>query len=53
MRFEIRLKGPEVVRGFARKYSLKVQPLFVAFWFKEDGRVRRRLLGIIQHMPQD
>ncbi|MDK2884380.1 MAG: hypothetical protein PWQ33_959 [Pseudothermotoga sp.] len=53
VRFGIRLKGPEAVRGFARKYSLKVQPLFAAFWCEEDGRVRRRLLRIIQHMAQD
>ncbi|MDI3495815.1 MAG: hypothetical protein PWQ72_1942, partial [Pseudothermotoga sp.] len=43
VRFGIRLKGPEVMREFARKYSLKVQPSFAAFWCEEDGRVRKRL----------
>ncbi|KFZ21470.1 hypothetical protein [Thermotoga neapolitana] len=50
VRFGIRLKGPEVVREFAKKYSLKVQPLFAAFWCEEDGRVRRRLERVLKHM---
>ncbi|KAF2960276.1 helix-turn-helix domain-containing protein [Thermotoga sp. 38H-to] len=50
VRFGIRLKGPEVVREFAKKYSLKVQPLFVAFWCEEDGRARRRLERVLKHM---
>ncbi len=50
VRFGIRLKGPDVVREFARRYSLKFQPLFVAFWCEEDGRVRRRLERIMHHM---
>jgi hypothetical protein len=46
----MRLKGPEMVREFAKKYSLKVQPLFAAFWCEEDGRVRRRLERILKYM---
>jgi hypothetical protein len=43
VRFNIRLKGPDEVREFAKKYHLKIQPLFAAFWCEEDGRVRKRL----------
>ncbi|AIY88770.1 MULTISPECIES: hypothetical protein [unclassified Thermotoga] len=50
VRFGMRLKGPEMVREFAKKYSLKVQPLFAAFWCEEDGRVRRRLERILKYM---
>ncbi|AIY87038.1 MULTISPECIES: tetratricopeptide repeat protein [unclassified Thermotoga] len=50
VRFGVRLKGPDVVREFARRYSLKVQPLLVAFWCEEDGRVRRRLERVLKHM---
>ncbi|MDK2949776.1 MAG: hypothetical protein PWQ26_443, partial [Thermotoga sp.] len=39
-------------REFARRYSLKVQPLLVAFWCEEDGRVRRRLERILRYMVQ-
>jgi len=52
VRFGVRLKGPDVVREFARRYSLKVQPLLVAFWCEEDGRVRRRLERILRYMVQ-
>lgn len=50
VRFGIRLKSPEVVRKFAREYSLKVQPSFAAFWSEEDGRVRKRLERILKYM---
>ena len=43
VRFGIRLKGPDVVREFAKKYHLKIQPLFATFWCEEDSRVRKRL----------
>ncbi|HEY8541021.1 MAG TPA: hypothetical protein VIL29_01455 [Pseudothermotoga sp.] len=48
VRFEIRLKGPDIMREFAKKYSLKVQPSFIAFWCEEDGRVRRKLERILR-----
>jgi hypothetical protein len=53
VRFGIRLKGPDVVREFAKRHSLKVQPLFVAFWCEEDGRARRRLVRILHWMTQE
>ena len=50
IRFGMRFKGPEVVREFARMYSLKIQTSFAAFWEEEDGRVRERLERILGYM---
>ncbi len=50
IRFGMRFKRPEVVREFARMYSLKIQTSFAAFWEEEDGRVRERLERILRYM---
>ncbi len=47
IRFGMRVKGPEVVRRFARKYNLKIQPSFLAYWCEDDGRTRRRLERVL------
>ncbi|MBO8139943.1 MAG: hypothetical protein H0Z22_05670 [Thermosipho sp. (in: Bacteria)] len=46
--FETKVKGPECVKVFARKFQLKVQPTFLAYWCEEDGRVRRKLERILK-----
>ena len=50
IRFGMRFKRPEVVREFARMYSLKIQTSFAAFWEEEDGRVRERLERILGYI---
>ncbi len=47
VRFGTRIKGPDVVRRFARKYNLKIQPSFLAYWYEDDGRTRRRLERVL------
>ncbi|AFG35174.1 hypothetical protein Ferpe_1068 [Fervidobacterium pennivorans DSM 9078] len=53
VKFEIRLKGPDEVREFAKKYSLKIQPSFVAFWCEENAKIRRKLTSIMRYMIQE
>ncbi|MCD6449399.1 MAG: hypothetical protein J7L34_02685, partial [Thermotogaceae bacterium] len=43
MRLRTRLKGPKVIRDFAKRYGAKVQPTLAAYWTNSDGRVRRKL----------
>ena len=43
MRLRTRLKGPQVIREFAKKYRARVQPAFAAYWIESDGRVRRHI----------
>ena len=51
IRFGLRVKGPKVVREFARRYRLKIlQPMFLAYWCEDDGRVRRRLERVLKSM---
>ncbi len=52
IRFGMRVKGPEVVREFARKYHLEIQPSFLAYWCEDDGRVRRRLERVLKETVQ-
>jgi len=44
----ISLKAPEVVREFAKKYQLKIQPTILAFWCVDDKRTRGRLERVLR-----
>nr|WP_153020863.1 hypothetical protein [Kosmotoga sp. DU53] len=48
IRFGVRIDGPERVRAFAKRYRLKIQPCFIAYWCEEDGRTRRKLERILE-----
>jgi len=48
IRFGMRIDGPERVRAFAKRYRLKIQPCFIAYWCEEDGRTRRKLERILE-----
>ncbi len=50
IKFGIKFRRSEVVREFARMYSLKIQTTFAAFWEEEDGRVRERLERILRYI---
>ena len=52
IRFGMRVKGPEVVRKFAKKYHLEIQPSFLAYWCEDDGRVRRRQERVLKEIVQ-
>ncbi|ANQ53544.1 XRE family transcriptional regulator [Thermosipho sp. 1070] len=47
IRFGMRVNGSEVVRGFAKKYRLEIQPTLLAYWCEDDKRVRGRLERIL------
>jgi pyrroline-5-carboxylate reductase len=42
-----RINGPEEVKKFARKYNLKVYPCYLAYWWEEDGKKRKKLISVI------
>ncbi|QTA37362.1 hypothetical protein JYK00_06365 [Thermosipho ferrireducens] len=50
VRFGIRVKGPEPVSVFAKKYRLKIQPTLLAYWCEDDKRVKRRLERILKEL---
>ena len=50
IRFGIRTDGPERVRSFAKRYKLKIQQCFIAYWCEEDGRTRRKLERILENI---
>ena len=43
MRLKTRLKGPQVIRDFAKKHGASVQAALAAYWAESDGRVRRHI----------
>lgn len=50
IRFGIRIDGPERVRSFAKRYNLKIQQCFIAYWCEEGGRTRRKLEKILENI---